>query len=174
MLLGLLGILVILQFFQIEKTNPTADPAQDYLAVAKPPGEVAPLIKQACYDCHSYNTTYPWYTYTQPTGWWIKHHIDEGREHLNFAVWTTYEPKRAAHKLEECFEVIESMEMPMKSYTWMHPEAKLTTAQRQLLVDWFKSEYNAAEQASPSESSNHSTESSEHEQEETHESEKHE
>ncbi len=150
-LIALLGAFVLIQFLQISKTNPPADPAQDYLATVNPPEEVISLIKTACYDCHSNHTRYPWYSYVQPAGWFLKDHIDEGREHLNFSVWTTYEPKRANHKLEECFEVLEAGEMPLKSYTWMHSGARLNDAQKGVLVDWFKAQYaktenNAGEQ----------------------------
>ncbi|MBP9873467.1 MAG: heme-binding domain-containing protein [Haliscomenobacter sp.] len=144
-LLALLGALVFIQFLQISKTNPAADPAQDYLATANPPEAVTSILKEACYDCHSNLTRYPWYSYVQPAGWFLKDHVDEGREHLNFSVWTTYPAKRANHKLEECFEVVESKEMPLESYTWMHRSAKLTDAQRGQLVEWFKAEYAKAE-----------------------------
>ncbi|MBK7477966.1 MAG: heme-binding domain-containing protein [Haliscomenobacter sp.] len=147
-LLALLGALVFIQFLQISKTNPAADPAQDYLATANPPEAVTSLLKQACYDCHSNLTRYPWYSYVQPAGWFLKKHIDEGREHLNFSVWTTYPAKRANHKLEECFEVVETKEMPLKTYPLMHPEAKLDDAQREELISWFKSEYARVETGS--------------------------
>jgi hypothetical protein len=144
-LLVLLGAFVLIQLFQIDKSNPPIDPAQDYLSMANPPTEIATLVRQACYDCHSHSTTYPWYAWVQPAGWWLQNHVQEGREHLNFAVWTTYPAKRAAHKLEECYEVVESAEMPMQSYTWMHAEARLSDAQRTQLVGWFRSEYQKAE-----------------------------
>ena len=139
MVLG--GVLLVLQFFRIDKTNPAADPAQDYLALASPPAALSSTIKAACYDCHSHTTAYPWYTNIQPVAWWIKDHIEEGREHLNFSVWATYPPKKAAHKLEECFEVIESKEMPMKSYTWAHGNARLSAEERAAMASWFRAEY---------------------------------
>lgn len=135
------AILLVLQFFRIDKTNPAADPAQDYIANTAPPEAVSTAIKAACYDCHSHSTTYPWYTNIQPVAWWIKDHIEEGRQHLNFSVWTTYPPKKAAHKLEECFEVIESKEMPMKSYTWVHGSARLSPEERSAMASWFRTEY---------------------------------
>ena len=55
---GLVAIIIILQFFQIDKTNPESDPANDFMNIANPPEEVA-TMKTACYDCHSYNTRYP-------------------------------------------------------------------------------------------------------------------
>jgi|GEM_PF-59326 hypothetical protein len=145
-LLILGGALLVLQFFQIDKTNPPLEDAQDYLAVATPPAGVTSLLQAACYDCHSHVTRYPWYTNIQPVAWWIKDHIEEGRQHLNFSVWATYPPKKAAHKLEECFEMVESKEMPMKSYTWMHGNARLTTEERSALAVWFREEYRRYEQ----------------------------
>lgn len=141
LLYALLAAVLVIQFFQIDKTNPAADPAQDFLAVANPPAEVTSLLKAACYDCHSSHTTYPWYTYIQPVGWWVKDHVQEGKEHLDFSIWATYPAKRAAHKLEECFEMIENKEMPLKSYTWMHGNARLSAEQRTAMAAWFRAEY---------------------------------
>lgn len=68
----------------------------------------------------------------------MKSHIDEGRKHLNFSTFATYEPKRQAHKLEECVEMIEKGEMPLESYILGHPEAKLTEVQKTELINYFK------------------------------------
>lgn len=142
-LLALAAFLIIAQFFPIDKTNPESDPAKDYISVNQPPAEVATLMKNACYDCHSHQTKYPWYTSVAPLSWWIKGHINEGREHLNFSTWTDYSAKKANHKLEECFEVIEGKEMPMLTYWLVHPEANLSADQRTMLVDYFKGQYAA-------------------------------
>jgi cbb3-type cytochrome oxidase cytochrome c subunit len=135
---ALAGFLVIAQLFRIDKTNPPVDASQDYLATVDVPAEAAELIRTACYDCHSNETAYPWYTNVAPASWWIKKHINDGRKHLNFSVWGTYEAKRKSHKMEECYEMVEEGEMPMDSYTWMHGEAKLSSEQKAMLVDWFK------------------------------------
>ena len=137
-LFGLLAVVVILQFFQINKTNPESDPALDFMNIHRPSDEVASILKTACYDCHSYNTKYPWYTYTQPLAWWIKDHIEEGRDELNFSEWGNYNPRRADHKLEEGIELVEEAEMPLPSYTWAHGDARLTDEQRETLISWFE------------------------------------
>lgn len=136
-LLGLAAVLLILQFFQIDKTNPEYDTSKDFMNMYPPSEEVAQILKVACYDCHSYETKYPWYTYTQPLGWWIGDHIDHGRDELNFSEFGNYNPRRADHKLEEGIEYTETEEMPLPSYTWGHSEARLTWEQRELLIDWF-------------------------------------
>lgn len=138
-LLGLGAAVLILQFFQIDKTNPEADPALDIINIQNPPEQVATMLKNSCYDCHSYNTRYPWYTYTQPLAWWIKDHIDHGREELNFSEWGTYSDRRADHKLEEAVDYTLSKEMPLPSYLIAHGDADLSDEQRKILADWFES-----------------------------------
>ncbi len=137
-LLIVVAVLVVIQFFQIDKTSPEKDPTKDFLAMAQPPQEIETLIRQGCYDCHSYDTKYPWYTYINPLGWLIKDHIEDGRAHLNFAIWTDYSPEKRAHKLEECYEEIQEGEMPFRAYANMHPEAQLSDEQRVLLANWFR------------------------------------
>lgn len=141
-LLSLLAVLLILQIFQINKSNPNYDPQQDYLSTVDIPDNLRLLIKDACYDCHSHETKFPWYASVQPVGWWLQDHIREGKKHLNFSEFMTYAPKKARHKLEECFEELEHGAMPLKSYKYTHPEARLSDEQRQELVTWFKDQYN--------------------------------
>jgi hypothetical protein len=142
---GLLAVLVILQFFQTDKTNKETDPKMELLSIVPASAEVADLLERACQDCHSNKTKYPWYSYIAPVSFWVTHHIDDGKKHFNMSEFGTYPPKKAAHKLEEGFEVIENGEMPMDSYTWMHPEAKLTDTEKKVLINWFKASYAAAE-----------------------------
>jgi len=131
-------LLVIIQFFQIDKTNPKVDVTQDFIQHTNPPTEIANLLKTACYDCHSHTTKYPWYTNVQPIAWWIKGHVDNGNEHLNFSTWTTYEPKKKTHKIEEMIEKVEGKEMPLLSYMVAHNDAWIDADQRKAMVDWFK------------------------------------
>jgi hypothetical protein len=134
---GLLAIVVIIQFFRIDKTNPESDPAMDFIAMTNPPAEVTDMLKTSCYDCHSNQAVYPWYTNIAPVSWWIKKHIDEGREHLNFSDWGNYKPGKQEHKLEELYSEVEHREMPLKSYLIIHRDAKLKDAQIREMTDWF-------------------------------------
>lgn len=131
-------ILLMIQSIQIDKTIEPVNPATDFISATSANTEVARLLKTTCYDCHSNQPTYPWYTNIAPVSWWIKHHINEGSHHLNFSIWGTYSDKRKNHKLEECIEMIEEGEMPMYSYTVMHKEAKLSDSQKLQLVQFFK------------------------------------
>ncbi|MCW3160015.1 heme-binding domain-containing protein [Chryseobacterium oryctis] len=137
-LVVLLVAFIMIQFFPIDKTNPTPTPGMDFLTIKKTPPEIAKIISTSCYDCHSNETKYPWYSNIAPASWFLKNHINEGRKHLNFSTFATYEPKRQAHKLEECIETVEKKEMPLESYYLGHQDAKLTDEQRKILVEYFK------------------------------------
>ncbi len=135
----LVFLFLAIQSIRIDKTTEPVNPATDFIALTSANTDIANTLKVACYDCHSNQPTYPWYTNIAPFSWWIKHHIDEGSHHLNFSIWGTYTEKRKNHKLDECVEMVEEGEMPMSSYTLMHGDAKLTDAQKQQLVEFFKS-----------------------------------
>lgn len=142
---GLLVALVVIQFFGIDTQNPPEDASMAFTQLVQPPTEVSSLLENACYDCHSNSTTYPWYTRLQPVGWWIAGHIDHGRDELNFSEWGTYDLPKRIHKMEEVAEEVEERHMPMSSYTWMHAEAKLSDEQRAVLVTWFEAKAKEAE-----------------------------
>ena len=136
-LLGLLGLFVVIQFFQIDKTNPTAPEGQDLITLMHPPEDVVQILKDACYDCHSHNTVYPWYANIQPVGWWLKGHVEEGREHLNYSTWAAYDADKRAHNAEESAEEVEEGHMPLKAYPLTHANARLSEEQRDRLALWF-------------------------------------
>ena len=138
-LLALFILLVIFQFFRIDKTNKISPPEKDILYITKPGAEISNILRKSCYDCHSNEVTYPWYTNIAPVSWWIKHHINEGTHHLNFSEWGNYTSRKTDHKLEECVEMVEEDEMPMSSYTSIHNHAALNKKQKDLLVKWFSS-----------------------------------
>ena len=136
--IGLIAVLVIIQFFRIDKTNPVIIQENDFITITNPPENVSVILKTSCYDCHSNETKYPWYTNISPLSWWIKDHINEGREELNFSEWGTFKEKRKNHKLEECIELIDEDEMPLSSYLITHGDAKLTADDKGFLLEWFK------------------------------------
>lgn len=134
----LLVAFILIQFFPIDKNNPAPTPQMDFLTIKNTPESTATLIRNGCYDCHSNESKYPWYSNFQPVAWFLKDHIDEGRRKLNFSTFATYEPKRQAHKLFEAIEMVEKDEMPLDSYTIIHSEAKYTEAQKQEVLQYFK------------------------------------
>ena len=140
-LLGLVLVLVVIQFFRPER-NESND--QTYAITTKytVPQEVDAILKVSCNDCHSNKTEYPWYANVQPVAWWLDEHVVDGKRHLNFSEFTNRPIAIQNHKLEEVIEMVEEKEMPMEEYTYLglHSEANLTDAQRQVLIDWAKSQ----------------------------------
>jgi len=128
-------ILGVIQFIPHEREYITINTAADF----RPENatEVMSILKTACYDCHSYETQYPWYANVVPLNYWLDNHVKEGREHLNFSEWNTYPVRDQQHAAEETVEVVAEKEMPMLFYWLIHWDAKLTDAQRQTLVDYF-------------------------------------
>ena len=101
--------------------------------VAKPKWDspqTAALVKRACYDCHSNETVWPWYSYVAPVSWLVYHDTMEGRSRLNFSEWNR--PQRGAG---EMIEAIQSGRMPPAVYLPMHPSAQLTSAEKQQLIN---------------------------------------
>jgi len=135
-LYGLLILVVIIQFIRPSANQATGPFANDITATFPMSNEVASSLKKACYDCHSQQTTYPWYSMIQPAGWWLQHHVDEGKEHLNFHEFGTYTKKKQDHKLEEIGEAVSEGWMPLDSYSWMHSEANLTAQEKQAILKW--------------------------------------
>jgi hypothetical protein len=132
-------ILLGIQFIRPSFQNPASDLTRDFKTITNPPAEVVQILDAACYDCHSNQTRYPWYSQIAPVSWWLANHINEGREHLNFSTYGNYSAGDQAEVLEESAEMIIKGKMPLKSYTWTHADARLSDAQRKLLVDWFNS-----------------------------------
>ncbi|MEL6987169.1 MAG: heme-binding domain-containing protein [Bacteroidota bacterium] len=135
--MALLLVFIIMQFFRIDKTNPDFDASKDLLYMAKPEAKVTQLLKDACYDCHSYEVEYPWYTNIAPVSWWIKGHINHGQEHCNYSTWGLQTPEDANHNIEENIERLENKSMPLGSFKWNHPEARISDEERQILIEFF-------------------------------------
>ena len=134
----LIIIFLILQAFQIDKVNQPVNKGMDFLEIKKTPEHIAQNIRTSCYDCHSNETQYPWYSYIQPLGWFLQDHIKNGRKKLNFSTFATYEPKRQAHKLYESWEYVDQGKMPLESYLLIHTDAKLTPEHRKEMAQYFK------------------------------------
>lgn len=135
-LYGLAILLVLLQFVRPNKNIHEGDQPNNIAKKYQVPAEVDGIMKKACYDCHSNNTIYPWYSNIQPVGLWLNNHVNEGKGELNFDEFLTYSPKKAKHKLEEMVDVVKEGEMPLGSYTIIHKNADLTQEERVALTTW--------------------------------------
>ncbi len=131
-------IIALIQVIRINTVTPEINPEKDFLSVTQAPPEIANILTTSCYDCHSYQTKYPWYSQIAPVSWLLGNHINKGRKHLNFSTWADYTADKQISKKEKIVEEIEESGMPLKSYTIIHSDAKLTDASRQVLIDWFK------------------------------------
>lgn len=138
------SIFIIIQFSKIDKTNPPENASLTFQQIEKPPAQIMAMLEMSCYDCHSHQSKYPWYSNIAPVSWMLQDHIEEGREHLNFSIWGNYSEKERAELLEEAAEEIEEGKMPLNNYLWMHAEAKLSPAQKTILVGWLKENVNNA------------------------------
>ena len=144
---------ILIQFVQIDKTS-KGDETYHMSTKYNMPEEVSTLLKNACYNCHSNVVSYPWYSYVQPVGWWLNNHISEARGGLNFSTFTNGSIARQNHKFEEILEEVKEKEMPLKSYTYfgLHPEAKLTEAQRGVITSWAQLQMNLIAEQYPADS----------------------
>lgn len=132
----LLLVFIVMQFFRPENNRDKSEHLEVFLTETNPPQEVGMVLRQACYDCHSNNTVYPWYGNIAPVSYWMADHIDHGKGDLNFSDWANYSVRKKAHKLEEVVEVLENHEMPLKEYTWTHKEARLSQEERKAVIGW--------------------------------------
>ena len=131
-----LGALVVIQFFPTDKNESYTTPETDFVLVNKVPSEIENQLMQSCYDCHSNNTVYPWYSKIQPAAWFLEDHIKEGKAELNFNEWDSLSSRRKASKLRSIIKQIENGEMPLDSYTLIHSEATFTEAEAEELINF--------------------------------------
>jgi hypothetical protein len=129
------ALLALAQLVPVDRSNPPAPSP-----MAHPAGEVGEILQAACYDCHSNETVWPWYSYVAPMSFFVADHVLEGREHLNFSTWGQESAGDRDHMLEEVIEVVEEGEMPLRSYTLLHGDARLDDAQRNALIEWARAE----------------------------------
>jgi Haem-binding domain len=138
-LLGALAVsFTLLQLTNPARTNPPV--VSDLMAGNPPPPQVAARLHAACYDCHSSETRWPWYSHIAPMSWLIANDVKEGRENMNLSDWPKDNPMRAAKRLENMSDEVSAGEMPPKKYTTLHLDARLTEVQRKELTGWLDAE----------------------------------
>lgn len=135
-LIGLLVILIIIQFLHPARNKSGQDMPNDISKMVAMPGDVQVMLKKACYDCHSNNTNYPWYTAIQPFHWFMNYHIQSGKEELNFNEFGTYTPRRQQSKLRSIENSLKDGTMPLSAYTLIHRNAILSEAEKRLMINW--------------------------------------
>ena len=152
-LIGLLAALIIIQFFPIEKNN-SDDELDSITKKYEVPEKVDAILKVACNDCHSNNTTYPWYSKIQPIAWWLADHVKDGKRHLNFSQFLRLPIAVQNKKFDEIGKEVEEKGMPIPAYTnlGLHSGAKLSDEQRKTIVDWAHAQMDSLKAQYPADS----------------------
>ena len=133
-----LVVFVVIQFFQSARTNPAVDPGMTLQSRVTVTPQAAAIIDRACSDCHTNETRWPWYSHVAPADFFVVGHVDHARSHMNLSELGTYEPKKAAHKLDEMCDEATERKMPLPSYLWLHRDAQFTDADIEALCSWTK------------------------------------
>ena len=136
-------VLFAIQLVPVPRENPPVT------AEIQAPDQVQSLLERSCYDCHSNHTVWPWYSQVAPVSWLVYRDVKKARDELNFSLWDEYTDRRRDHKLEEIEEKVSEGEMPLKIYLPLHPDARLSDADRQTLIDWARTERAAIPSAAP-------------------------
>ena len=130
-LLILLILFIVMQFIRPDKQNIAVE---KNLEIKAPP-EIMTLLKTSCFDCHSNETTWPWYSQVSPFSWVVANHVNTGRQALNLSTWENYSPEKKEEKMKAIFRTAYAA-MPLPSYIYAHEEANLTKEQRSMIRDW--------------------------------------
>jgi hypothetical protein len=118
------------QLVPVERTNPGVE------SEIPAPDSVREILRRSCYDCHSHETRWPWYSRVAPLSWLIRRDVTHAQEHLNFSTWNRYDPDEQREHFEEIAEEIEESAMPLWYYLPLHPEARLSDPDRAALIAW--------------------------------------
>jgi hypothetical protein len=134
--LVILSIIIIIQFIPFSLPVTSYDKPLEGIDLGTSNPELSQVLKNSCFDCHSNQTHYPWYSHVAPVSWLVGHDVVEGREKLNFSEWNSYNKRKKIRKLEDIKEQVEKQEMPMPVYTFIHRNAKLNLEQIKLINTW--------------------------------------
>ncbi len=135
-LYALLGIVILIQFIRPDFHNRAIDPA---VALNADPS-VMQVLNKSCYDCHSQETRYPWYTAIAPVSWIMANHIDQGRKALDFSNWANIPPETKIERLTRAKQMINNHLMPKGQYVLVHKNAVLTPEEKRILEEFFDAE----------------------------------
>jgi hypothetical protein len=129
-----------IQFFRPERSNPELEAKNDLRNVPGTDSSSALIFRRACYDCHSNETRWPWYSNIAPVSWFLASDVHTGRKHLNFSLWGKYASTRRSQSLDDIQDEISSGDMPLPAYLLLHPSARLTAAEKDTVLAWARRE----------------------------------
>lgn len=128
--------LLAAQVIRPTRTNPVTNPSHALAAARPMPPGVAGAFDRGCRDCHSNDTRWPWYSHLAPVSWFVVDHVNHGRSHFNASEWSRYPPHEAARLLQKSCELVRAGAMPLRSYTLVHRDARLTSEEAEALCAW--------------------------------------
>ena len=131
-------LFLILQVIPVHRNESPIPAEKSFASQFYVPNNVNRILERSCYDCHSNQTKYPWYGNIQPIALLLKNHISEGKKKLNFDEFQDYGKRRLRTKYTEIVKQIEQDKMPLTSYLWLHPEVRLSEAEKKLLIQYFQ------------------------------------
>jgi hypothetical protein len=132
----LVALFLGIQFIPSEKPLNGDDRSQDLMQLEQVQPEIAELLINGCYDCHSEAVNYPWYSSIAPVSWLVFRDVRVGREELNFSQWGQLSRRKKIKLLTSVGEQLEEEEMPLPVYLILHPEARFDDDQRAALIAW--------------------------------------
>jgi len=132
-LIALAVIAVAIQFIPVDRNNPPVTQEIDA------PSNVLSILKTSCYDCHSNETNWPWYSYVAPVSFLVAGDVEKGRKRINFSEWDKYDEKKREKKISAMIEAVEAGGMPLPIYLITHSEAELDQEKIKILKGWVTS-----------------------------------
>lgn len=133
-------LFIAAQFVRPAKTNPASEQSLSIENQTQVDPAVESIFSRSCNDCHSNKTRWPWYTNVAPVSWFVISHVNEARGDMNLSEWGKLDRNRQRHRLEDMCEMVKSGEMPLNTYTPLHPGSKLSQADVKIICDWTTSE----------------------------------
>ncbi len=136
----LVGFLVIAQLFRPDRTNPQTDPKYSIQNFPATPPAVLSRLERSCFDCHSNQTRWPWYSNITPINYFIAQDVKDGRHRMNFSEWGTLKTAKIQSLLDRISDEVSGRDMPLQKYLLLHPDAKLSDADIKMITEWTDAE----------------------------------
>jgi hypothetical protein len=134
--IGVAVLVVICQLFPIRRDNPAFNRSHTIEATESLPPAVKAVLGRSCLNCHSSQTSWPWYSYVAPVSWMISGDVHDARKAMNLSDWGNYPAKKREEKLEEICEQVTNGDMPDRKYALFHRSSRITPQERDAVCQW--------------------------------------
>jgi Haem-binding domain len=134
--LAALVLLLAIQLVPVNRNNPRGDPSQTIYAALPMPADARAVFERSCNNCHSNETSWPWYSYVAPVSWVVAHDVHQARKAMNLSEWGSYSATKKTDKLEEICEQLTNGDMPDRKYTLIHKQARPTAKEKGVVCQW--------------------------------------